>query len=184
MKKLICAALLFASICLCALSTLHTTTAFAQGMRRNLAPRVEFTELSYASALNDPVATFESARVVHNVTVDGQKGMRIHASFRVRYGLNVPCRMIAYFFDNDGTPLDSGDEHYTTAKGKVSASTNFTPQYDPAAYNDLQIFIPYDALNMESGNVYDLKFYLALYDKDGERFFGKSGWYKFKLTMP
>ncbi|MDT5060528.1 MAG: hypothetical protein QOH63_987 [Acidobacteriota bacterium] len=184
MKKLTCAALLFASICLCMLSTLRASTAFAQGTRRSLAPRIEVTQLGYLSALNDPVATFESARVVHNVTVDGQKGMRIHASFRVRYGLNVPCRMIAYFFDDDGTPLESGDEHYTTATGKVSASTNFTPRYDPAAYSDLQIFIPYAALNMESGDMYDLKFYLALYDKDGERFFGKSGWYKFKLTMP
>src|SRR5204863_9849251 len=55
---------------------------------------------------------------------------------------------------------------------------------DPAVYNDLQLFIPYDALNMASGDSYDLKFYLSLYDKDGERSFGKSGWYKFKLNMP
>jgi len=37
---------------------------------------------------------------------------------------------------------------------------------------------------MESGNEYDLKFYLSLYDNEGQRFFGKSGWYKFHLTMP
>lgn len=184
MKKLTRTALLFVSICLCALVTLSPSTAFAQGEHRNLVPRIELTQLGYLSALTDPVATFEGARVVHNVTVNRQKGMRIHAQFRVRYGLNVPCRMIAYFFDDDGTALEAGDEQYTTATGKVSASTNFTPQYDPAVYNDLQIFIPYDALNMESGDTYDLKFYLALYDKDGERFFSKSGWYKFKLTMP
>jgi hypothetical protein len=184
MKKLTRTALLLTAICLCALATLDTPTAFAQRERQNLAPRIEATPLSYLSALNDPVATFVGARVVHNVTANGQKGMRIHAQFKVRYGLNVPCRMIAYFFDDEGTALEAGDEHYTTATGKVSASANFTPQYDPAVYNDLQIFIPYGALNMESGDTYDLKFYLALYDKDGERFFSKSGWYKFKLTMP
>jgi hypothetical protein len=48
----------------------------------------------------------------------------------------------------------------------------------------LQLFMPYEALNMESGETYQLKFYLALYDKEGGRFFGKSGWYKFNLTMP
>ena len=31
---------------------------------------------------------------------------------------------------------------------------------------------------------YQLKFYRTLYDKEGGRFFGKSGWYKFNLTMP
>lgn len=136
------------------------------------------------AAMTDPEATFEGARIVHNVTVKGKKGMRVHAKFRVRYGYNVPCRMIAYFYDQDGEPLEAADENYSTREGTVSASVNFTPRYDPAVYNDLQLFMPYEALNMESGDVYDLKFYLALYDKDGERFFGKSGWYNFRLNMP
>jgi len=135
-------------------------------------------------ALTDPVATFVGARIVHNVTVKGQKGMRVHANFRVRYGLNIPCRIIAYFHDEDGTALEAADDKYTTQEGKVSTSAYFTPRYDPAVYNDLQIFIPYEALNMESGDTYDLKFYLKLYDQDAKRFFGQSGWYKFRLTMP
>jgi hypothetical protein len=140
----------------------------------------------YIGSVDDPVATYEGARIVHNVTVDGEKGMRVHANFRVRYGLNVPCMMIAYFYydDEDNTPLKSGDAHYRDKKGNVAATTNFTPAYDPAVYNDLQLFVPYDALNMESGEKYNLKFYLALYDKEGGRFFGRSGYYKFVLTMP
>jgi len=138
------------------------------------------------ATVEDPVATYEGARIVHNVTVNGEKGMRVHATFRVRYGLNVPCMMIAYFYydDADNTPLKSGDANYRDKKGNVAATTNFTPAYDPAVYNDLQLFVPYEALNMESGEKYALKFYLALYDKEGGRFFGKSGWYKFNLTMP
>ncbi len=137
-------------------------------------------------SLDDPEAIYEGARIVHNVTVDGEKGMKVHAKFHVRYGKDVPCMMIAYFYYDDAgpTPLKAGDANYRDAKGNVSAHANFTPAYDPAVYNDLQIFIPYNALNMESGDDYDLKFYLALYDKEGERFFGKSGWYKFHLTMP
>ena len=137
-------------------------------------------------SLDDPEAIYEGARIVHNVTVNGKKGMRVHAKFRVKYGLDVACMMIAYFYfdDADNTPLKAGNPNYQDAKGNVSAHANFTPAYDPAVYNDLQIFVPYDALNMESGDDYDLKFYLALYDKEGGRFFGKSGWYKFHLTMP
>jgi hypothetical protein len=135
-------------------------------------------------APDDPEATFHDARIVHNVTVNGQKGMRVHARFTVNYGLNNPCKLIAYFYDEDGDPLESDDPKYKNADGNVSVSTNFTPKYDPALYKDLQLFVPYAALNMESGDEYNLKFYLALYDQSGKRFFGKSGWYKFKLTMP
>lgn len=140
----------------------------------------------YIGTVDDPVATYEGARIVHNVTVDGEVGMRVHASFRVRYGQDVPCMMIAYFYydDEDNTPLKSGNAHYRDKNGNVAATTNFTPAYDPAVYNDLQLFVPYECLNMESGEKYNLKFYLALYDKEGGRFFGKSGWYKFVLTMP
>ncbi len=137
-------------------------------------------------APDDPEAIFEGARVVHNVTINGVKGMRVHAKFRVKYGLDVACMMIAYFYfdDANNTKLKTDDPNYRSKDGTVSAHTNFTPAYDPAVYNDLQIFMPYEGLNMESGDEYDLKFYLALYDKEGGRFFGKSGWYKFHLTMP
>src|SRR5216684_1034393 len=167
------------------------TSAKTPGNISTLAPRIDFTKPISARPLtamlmDDPEAIYESARIVHNVTVDGVKGMRVHAKFHVRYGKGVPSMMIAYFYydDADNTPLKSGDANFRDAKGGVSCHVNFTPAYDPAVYDDLTLFMPYEALNMESGEVYDLKFYLALYDKEGGRFFGKSGWYKFKLTMP
>ncbi len=139
-----------------------------------------------ALLMDDPEAVYEGARIVHNVTVGGVKGMRVHAKFRVLYGKGIPSMMIAYFYydDADNTPLKTDDPNFRDKKGSVSCHVNFTPAYDPAVYEDLQLFMPYEALNMESGESYDLKFYLALYDKAGGRFFGKSGWYKFKLTMP
>jgi hypothetical protein len=140
---------------------------------------------SNIATVDDPVATYEGARIVHNVTVNGEKGMRVHANFKVRYGLDVACMMIAYFYYDDeaNTPLKTDDPKYRSKNGVVSTHVNFTPGYDPAVYNDLQLFMPYEGLNMESGK-YNLKFYLALYDKEGGRFFGKSGWYKFVLDMP
>lgn len=157
------------------LSLAHTTARAKAAPSLNLA----------LTTPDDPEAVYQGARIVHNVTVKGKKGMRVHAKFTVKHGLDVACKMIAYFYydDSDNTPLKADDPNYRTREGNVSAYTNFTPAYDPAVYNDLQIFIPYDALNMDSGES-DLKFYLALYDSEGERFFGKSGWYKFQLTMP
>src|SRR5437763_2753044 len=92
---------------------------------------------------DDPEAVYEGARIVHNVTVDGEKGMRVHAKFHVKYGKGVPCMMIAYFYydDSDNTRLkassDADYRDYRDTKGGVSAKTNFTPAYDPGVYNDL-----------------------------------------------
>ena len=38
---------------------------------------------------DDPEATYQGARIVHNVTVGGVKGMRVHANFTVKYGYDV-----------------------------------------------------------------------------------------------
>jgi hypothetical protein len=161
-------------------------SVYAQGETRKNTLAIKSIRLNSVPTLapDDPEATFHDARIVHNVTVNGQKGMRVHARFTVNYGLNNPCKLIAYFYDEDGEPLESDDPKYKNADGNVSVSTTFTPKYDPALYKDLQLFVPYVALNMESGDEYNLKFYLALYDQSGKRFFGKSVWYKFKLTMP
>jgi hypothetical protein len=169
----------------------YPTSATTSGDVPTFVPQLELvrpinTRPITALLMDDPEAVYEGARIVHNVTVDGVKGMRVHAKFRVLYGKGIPSMMIAYFYydDADNTPLKSDSPNYRDKKGNVAATVNFTPAYDPALYEDLQLFMPYDALNMESGETYQLKFYLALYDKSGGRFFGKSGWYKFNLTMP
>ena len=164
--------------------------AFPVSAQRSLstsASRIDVTRHNYTAVPeNDPEAIYEGARIVHNVTVNQEKGMQVHAKFRVRYGLNTACMLIAYFYYDDAgpTPLQTDDPEYRDKKGAVATYVNFTPAYDPALYEDLQLFMPYKGLNMESGETYQLKFYLALYDKEGGRFFGKSGWYKFNLTMP
>jgi hypothetical protein len=139
-----------------------------------------------AMLIDDPEAIYEGARIVHNTTVEGVKGMQVHTKFRVRNGKGVACMMIAYFYydDADNRPLKASDPEFRDQRGNVACRVNFTPAYDPAVYEDLTLFMPYAALNMDSGKEYDLKFYLALYDQEGGRFFGKSGWYKFKLTKP
>lgn len=175
MRALIIAGLLSVSMAGPAL-TLNHVSAKAKAPKTNIRLVVP----------DDPEAIFDTARIVHNVTVRGEKGMRVHAKFHVRYGKDVACMMIAYFyFDDDGpTPLKTSDPAYRAKDGTVSVSSNFTPGFEYTDYNDLQLFVPYDALNMQEGDEYELKFYLALYDKEGGRFFGKSPWYKFHLTVP
>src|SRR5258708_6841458 len=120
-----------------------------------------------AMVVDDPEAIYEGARIVHNVTVDGVKGMRVHAKFHVRYGKGVPSMMIAYFFydDADNTPLKTDDANFRDAKVGASCLVTFTPPYYPPAFEDLTLFMPYDALNMEIGDQNSLHFHLALHHK-------------------
>ena len=93
-------------------------STYAQG---SLQQRTSFSEITpnHAMAPTDPEAVYEGARVVHNVTVNGEKGMRIHATFRVKYGLNTPCMLIAYYFYDDSKPLKTDEPAYRTKSGTV-----------------------------------------------------------------
>src|SRR3979411_2190986 len=80
----------------------YPSSAKTAGNVPTLAPRLDLAQPTNARPitamlLDDPEAIYEGARIVHNVTVDGVKGMRVHAKFHVRYGIWVTCLMIAYF---------------------------------------------------------------------------------------
>jgi hypothetical protein len=131
-----------------------------------------------------PTATFESARIIHRVKYNNKWWMRIHIKFRIKGALSTPCKMMAYFYDDENEPLESGDDpKYRTTKGKVYAGQDFTPSLNDAVYNDFQLYVPYEALNLdtEPGSEYDLKYFLQIYDESTKTFFAKSGWYKFSL---
>src|ERR1700674_6089625 len=130
------------SLVLCTPFAILALLSFPVSAQRSLstpALRIDVTGRNYAAVPADPEAIYEGARIVHNVTVNGEKGMRVHAKFRVRNGLNTPCMLIAYFYYDDEaqTPLKTDDPEYRDQKGGVVAHVNFTPAYEPALYEDL-----------------------------------------------
>ena len=130
-------------------------------------------------------ASFQSARLVHRVKYNNKWWMVIYVNFKIKNAESDPFRMIAYFYnDADGKPLKAGsDAKYRTTTGAVSASQEFTPAYTDAVYTDFKIYIPYEALNLESkpGNSFNLKYYLSMYDDTEKTQVQKSDWYKFSL---
>ncbi len=129
--------------------------------------------------------TFVSSRVVHRVKMDDKWWMVVYVTFKVKNALSNPCKMIAYFYnDRDGKPLKGAkDSRYRTVSGYVTANTDFTPGYNDANYADFKIYIPYEALNLDStpGNLYNLKYYLSMQDVSENAEIVKSTWYKFSL---
>ena len=108
---------------------------------------------------------FGKVWVDYNKTEDGDLGMWIHVKFEVTNMKDVDSNLIVYFEKSDGTTLDDGIGEYRAKNGRVAAIKALKPGFDPTVYEDLQVFMPYDKLNLTSGK-YNLKMDVDLADED------------------
>jgi hypothetical protein len=75
---------------------------------------------------------------------------------------------VAIFFEDDwGDRLKDKNKKFHSTGGDVALYKNIKPEYDPADYNDLQLFMPYSEFELEAGN-YDLKMEVKLIYANGD----------------
>ncbi|MCI4667075.1 MAG: hypothetical protein MRZ79_02870 [Bacteroidia bacterium] len=106
---------------------------------------------------------FQKVWVDHNITKNGEKGMRIHAKFDINYLQQEECKMIAWFYFKSGSVLKDFDKKFYTTSGQVSVHRSFTPKYEKTTFTDLSMFIPYSQLHCTGSGRYDLKFMVGLH---------------------
>ena len=111
-------------------------------------------------------ASFDRVWVDYNVTEAGRKGMRIHIKFSVKNLKGVACDAAVYFLKKDGTSLKSSDSNFSR-DGNVAIFSPLKPAYDETIYDDVQLFMPYDELNLNRGR-HDLKMDIDLAYPDGK----------------
>ncbi|MCC7493387.1 MAG: hypothetical protein IT204_13615 [Fimbriimonadaceae bacterium] len=85
-----------------------------------------------------------------SATVHGFKGRRLQAAVQFRF------RGGAWLKDLNG--------HYGDAAGLVTATTDFTPQYDHAVVKGLRIFVPQRELHLSPGKKHPIEAVVRLYD--------------------
>ena len=167
---------------LCAFSMLFIGMPVADATPGISERKAEFIELNEVAA-NDQEATFQRVWLEHNVRINEQKGMRIHARFTVRNNSNVRCRMLAQFYRQDGTPLPSATQgSYRTSENQVYTFENFTPNQAVTEYADMSLFIPYSAFNIRLSGLYRLKFIVFLERIAPVQVFATSASIKFTYT--
>jgi hypothetical protein len=127
-------------------------------------------------------AKFQKIWVDYNVTEDGEKGMRIHVKFEVTGMEGVDSYLLVYFQKEDGSNLTTGSSVYGSKDGRVVAKKALKPGYDVTVYKDLEVFMPYDELNLDSGK-YDLKMDADLADDD-ENLIQHLGYHEFQYDKP
>jgi hypothetical protein len=103
-----------------------------------------------------PEARINSVWLEHNVSFNNTYGIIIHTDFDVQRFKGSQGSVAAYFYFENGTPLEDFNDRYSTYDGQVAVSDNFIPRYDSSNFADFKLFIPYDELHMDFGR-YELK---------------------------
>lgn len=114
-----------------------------------------------------PSGTFKKMWVDYDITQGGQKGMRIHISFSVAGMKGVDGYVAVYFQRKDGSKLYTNNTAYRSKEGQTAAFWDFKPGYDPAVYDDVQLFIPYNEFSLPRGK-YDLQMDADIIYKNGD----------------
>jgi len=115
-----------------------------------------------------PSATFDKLWIDYNVYDGGVKGMRIHVKFTAYDMYNMDAYLAIYFqYDDEvGGWLKDKNNKYNSSEGEVAVYKNIKPLYNPAVYDNLDVFMPYDELDLDPGE-YDLALDVKIIYKAG-----------------
>lgn len=113
----------------------------------------EFTKAGTSTKSTSPTVHFDSLWVNYDVTENNQLGMRIHVKFNVSNMKGIDAYLAIFFEREDGEKLETENPNYQSKKGdkQVAIYKSIKPNYDPGYYEDLQLFVPYIALNLGPG---------------------------------
>lgn len=115
-----------------------------------------------------PDVVVDSFWVNQNQIKDGSKGMMIHLKFSLYDLKEVNCAMVIYFYYDFDKPLRDKNQKFYTQSGDVAVFTYLSPKFDITDYKDLQVFMPYDELELAPGT-HKLKMDVDLNYDDGTR---------------
>jgi hypothetical protein len=104
----------------------------------------------------EPRATFDKIWVDYDITEDGARGMRVHVKFSTYEMKGTDAYLAIYFETESGTRLKDNNDKFNSTDGDVAVYRSIKPVYDPADYNDLQVFMPYNELDRDPGE-YELR---------------------------
>jgi len=112
-------------------------------------------------------AEYKDLWVDYDVTESGKKGMRIHVKFSLHQLKDNDCFLAIYFEKKNGDKLKGSSSTYRSTTGQSAVFKSLKPAYDDADYNDMQLFMPYNELNLGKGK-FDLRMNASIIYKNGD----------------
>lgn len=99
-----------------------------------------------------PSATLQRIWADFDVMQEGKKGIRIHTAFKVFSMKGTSGYLQLKFQKRDGTALMDINGAYDHEDGSVAAFRSIKPGFDTTVYEDLDVFMPYDELDLSAGD--------------------------------
>lgn len=129
-----------------------------------------------------PSATFQKIWVDYDVKEEGRNGMRIHTAFKV-YGMKeVPSYLQIKFQQRDGAALMDKNNSFDSTDGEVAVFGTLKPGFEPTVYENFDVFMPYEELDLSSGK-YALKMDVDVIYENGD-LVQHLTFYNFDFTQP
>ncbi len=114
---------------------------------------------------------FESINAEHGAVVDGMPGIQFHVAFSINGWETRDATVSARFYYDDlsSGPLvnPEGPSRYHDKNNTVITSVAILPCCAQTVYNDLPLFIPYEALGLIQPGTYPLKVHFEVTSADG-----------------
>lgn len=100
-----------------------------------------------------PSATLQKMWVDYGETLHDEYGMILHFNFTAYDLQGEDMLLCVYFQYNDASAqfLKDKNGRYNTTNGQVAVSKAFKPSYSSSVFTDFQIFMPYDELDLSTG---------------------------------
>lgn len=108
--------------------------------------------------------------------------MRIHLKFKTYSMKGMDAYAAIYFENANGDILKDKNEKFNSTFGDVAVYKSIKPNYDPAEFEDLHIFMPYNELDLTPGK-YNLTMDIKLIYKEGG-IISRLTKYDFEYTKP
>jgi len=110
-----------------------------------------------------------------------EKGALIHTAFNTQNLQGKLCRILVFFYDEQGQPIKTSIPEFTTTSNTLYVGDDFTPRYQSTRFDDYPLFLPYRAFSelsagKASGNVNIRFFVVILRKEDGEVELTQSEW--------
>ncbi|HNQ15146.1 MAG TPA: hypothetical protein PKM58_06250 [Pyrinomonadaceae bacterium] len=130
-----------------------------------LIQHLTYKEFQYTSA--EKQESPNKIWIEYNQTRNGRRGMLVHVNFEVTGLKGVDAKMIVRIKDSGDEFLASSSAGFSNADGDFEVSYDIKPGYDPAVYEDVTVFIPYDEIRIGKGN-WSLKLDVDIAYESGE----------------
>lgn len=95
---------------------------------------------------------YVSKSVDYDITRDGRRGMLLHVKLDNLKGLKgVPSAVVVRIMDSKDNFILGDTSEYSGEDGDFEARFSMKPAYDPAKYENIEVFIPYAEISIGKG---------------------------------